>query len=57
MGKPNVSFMRTFSYIRHVRTTKPGLSKLEDRCTKAVVLAYEGGPRPIGSTIRLAGRW
>jgi hypothetical protein len=43
--KPNVSLMCTFGCIGHVRTTKPGLSKLEDRSTKAVFLGYEEGSK------------
>jgi len=43
--KPSVAFMRTFGCIRHVKNTKPGLTKLEDRSTKMVFLGYEEGSK------------
>jgi transposase InsO family protein len=43
--KPNVVFMRTFGCVGYVKTTKPGLGKLEDRSTKAVFLGYEEGSK------------
>jgi len=39
--KPNVSFLRTFGYVGHVKNTKAHLSKLEDRSTPMVLLGYE----------------
>ncbi|CAO2199473.1 unnamed protein product [Urochloa humidicola] len=43
--KPNVSYLRTFGCIGHVKNTKPGLGKLEDRSTRAVFLDYEDGSK------------
>ena len=43
--KPSVAFMRTFGCIGHVKNTKPGLTKLEDRSTKMVFLDYEEGSK------------
>jgi hypothetical protein len=43
--KPNVSYLRTFGYIGHVKTVKPGLGKLEDRSTKMVFQGYEDGTK------------
>ena len=39
--KLNVSFLRTFGYVGHVKNTKPHLGKLEDRSTPMVLLGYE----------------
>ena len=39
--KPNVSFLRTFGCVGHVKNTKPHLLKLEDRSTPMVLLGYE----------------
>ena len=44
-GKPNVSFLRTFGYVGHVKNTKPHLGKLEDRSTPMVLLGYEEGTK------------
>ena len=41
--KPNVSFLRIFGCVGHVKNTKPHLSKLEDRSTPMVLLGYEEG--------------
>ena len=41
--KPNVSFLRTFGCIGHVKNTKPHLGKLEDRSTPMVLLGFEEG--------------
>src|SRR6185295_3106631 len=43
--KPDVSYLRTFGCIGHVKTVKPGLGKLEDRSTKMVFLGYEDGTK------------
>ena len=43
--KPNVSYLRTFGCIEHVKTVKPSLVKLEDRSTKMVILGYEDGTK------------
>jgi hypothetical protein len=37
--------MRTFGCVGHVKTTKLGLGKLEDRSTKAVLLSYKEGSK------------
>ena len=39
--KPNVSFLRTFGCVGHVKNTKPFLGKLEDRSTPMVLLGLE----------------
>ena len=36
--KPNVSFLRTFDCVGHVKNTKPHFGKLEDRSTPMVLL-------------------
>jgi len=38
--KPDVSFLRTFGCVGHVKKTKPNLSKLEDMSTPMVFLGY-----------------
>ncbi|WVZ53212.1 hypothetical protein U9M48_004185, partial [Paspalum notatum var. saurae] len=43
--KPDVSFMRTFGCIGHVKNVKPRLGKLEDRSTPMVFLGYEQGSK------------
>ncbi|WVZ94595.1 hypothetical protein U9M48_040468 [Paspalum notatum var. saurae] len=43
--KPDVSHLRTFGCIGHVKVTKPGLSKLEDRSKPMVLLGYEAGSK------------
>ena len=44
-SKPNVSFLRTFGCIGHVRKTKSNLTKLEDRTTPMVFLGYAEGTK------------
>ena len=44
-SKPNVSFLRTFGCIGHVRKTKPNLTKLEDRGRPMVFLGYTEGTK------------
>ncbi|CAA0841943.1 cysteine-rich RLK (RECEPTOR-like protein kinase) 8 [Striga hermonthica] len=44
-AQPDVSFLRTFGCIGHVKKTKPFLSKLEDRSTPMVFLGYEEGSK------------
>ena len=44
-SKPNVSFLRTFGCIGHVRKMKPNLTKLEDRSTPMVFLGYAEGTK------------
>ena len=43
--KPNVSFLRTFGCIGHLRKVKPVLTKLEDKSTPMVLLGYEEGTK------------
>ena len=43
MDVPNVSFLRTFGCVGHVKNTKPHLGKLEDRSTPMVLLGFEEG--------------
>jgi hypothetical protein len=43
--KLNVSFLKTFGYVGHVKNTKPHLGKLEDRSTPMVLLGYEEGSK------------
>ncbi|CAA0840906.1 cysteine-rich RLK (RECEPTOR-like protein kinase) 8, partial [Striga hermonthica] len=43
--QPDVSFLRTFGCIGHVKKTKPFMSKLEDRSTPMVFLGYEEGSK------------
>ncbi|CAA0812904.1 cysteine-rich RLK (RECEPTOR-like protein kinase) 8 [Striga hermonthica] len=44
-GQPDVSFLRTFGCICHVKKTKPFLFKLEDRSTPMVFLGYKEGSK------------
>jgi hypothetical protein len=39
--KPDVSFLRTFGCVGHVKEMRPGLAKLADRSTPMVFLGYE----------------
>ena len=39
--KPNVSHLRTFGCVAHVKTAEPHLSKLADRSTKMVFIGYK----------------
>ena len=41
--KPNVSFVKTFGCVGHVKNTKPFPTKLEDKSTPMVLLGYEEG--------------
>jgi hypothetical protein len=43
--KPDVSFLRTFGCVGHVKETRPGLAKLADRSTQMVLLGYEAGSK------------
>jgi hypothetical protein len=43
--KPDVSFMRTFGCVGHVKKTKLNLTKLEDRSTPMVLLGHEEGSK------------
>ncbi|WVZ88080.1 hypothetical protein U9M48_034633 [Paspalum notatum var. saurae] len=42
---PPVHFMRTFGYIAHVKHTRPGLKKLDDRSTPTIFVGYEPGSK------------
>lgn len=43
--KPDVSFLRTFGCVGHVKARKLHLSKLEDRNTPMVLLGYKVGSK------------
>jgi transposase InsO family protein len=43
--RPNVSFLRTFGCVGHVKNTKPNLGKLDDRSTAMVFLGYQEGSK------------
>lgn len=43
--KSDVSFLRTFGCMGHVKKTRPGLTKLEDRSTPMVFLGYKAGSK------------
>jgi hypothetical protein len=43
--KPDVSFLRTFGCVGHVKETRSGLAKLADRSTPMVLLGYEAGSK------------
>ena len=43
--KPNVHFMRTFGCVVHVRQTRPGLKKLDDRSRPMIFIGYEAGTK------------
>ncbi|CAA0839612.1 cysteine-rich RLK (RECEPTOR-like protein kinase) 8 [Striga hermonthica] len=45
VAQPDVSFLRTFGCIGHVKKTKPFLSKLEDKSIPMVFLGYEEGSK------------
>jgi transposase InsO family protein len=42
---PAVHFLRTFGCVGHVKITKPGLKKLDDRSAPMVLLGYEQGSK------------
>jgi hypothetical protein len=42
-AKPAVGHFRTFGCIAHVKITKPGLKKLDDRSLRTVFIGYEHG--------------
>ena len=46
--KPNVSFLRTFGCIGHVKNIKPHLGKIEDRSTPMVLLGYVESTKAYG---------
>jgi len=54
--KLSVSFFQTFDCIRHVRKTKPILTKLEDRSTPMVLLAMRKVPRRTSSMTHAEAR-
>ena len=43
--KPNVHFLRTFGCFVHVKGTRPGLKKLDDRSRPMIFAGYEHGPK------------
>ena len=43
--KPDVEHLRVFGCIAHVKITRPGLKKLDDRSVKMVFLGYEHGSK------------
>ncbi|WVZ84977.1 hypothetical protein U9M48_031942 [Paspalum notatum var. saurae] len=43
--KPDVTHLRTFGCIGHVKVTRPNLAKLEDRSKPMVFLGYEAGSK------------
>nr|CAE03285.2 OSJNBb0046P18.1 [Oryza sativa Japonica Group] len=43
--RPAVHFLRTFGCMGHVKITKPGLKKLNDRSVPMVLLGYEEGSK------------
>ena len=43
--KPNVSHVRTFGCVAHVKHNGPSLSKLSDRSSKMVFIGYESGTK------------
>jgi hypothetical protein len=54
--QPDVSFLRTFGCIGHVKNTKPFIGKLEDRSTRMVLLGYEEGSKAYKLFDPCAGR-
>jgi transposase InsO family protein len=43
--KPNVSYLRTFGCVAHVKNVGPGVTKLADRSTPMVFIGYEDGSK------------
>ena len=43
--KPDVHYMRTFGCMAHVRETRPGLKKLDDRSRPMIFVGYEPGTK------------
>lgn len=39
--KPNVHFLRTFGCVVHVKDTRPGLKKLDDRNRPMIFFGYK----------------
>jgi hypothetical protein len=42
---PTVHYMWTFGCIAHVKITRPGLNKLDDRSIKTIFMGYEPGSK------------
>jgi hypothetical protein len=42
---PAVHYLRTFGCVPHIKTTKPGLQKLDDRSTPTIFVGYESGSK------------
>jgi hypothetical protein len=42
---PAMHYLRTFGCVAHVKITRPGLKKLDDRSMKAVFIGYEPGSK------------
>ena len=40
-----MNFMRTFGCVAHVKDTRPGLKKLDDRSTPIIFIGYEVGSK------------
>jgi hypothetical protein len=43
--RPHVHYLRTFGCIAHVKNTRPGLKKLDDRSTRVIFVGYESGSK------------
>lgn len=43
--RPPVHFMRIFGCVAHVKNTRPGLKKLDDRSTPTIFVGYEQGSK------------
>jgi hypothetical protein len=43
--RPAVHYLRTFGCVTHVKTTKPGLQKLDDQSTPTIFVGYESGSK------------
>ena len=43
--QPDVSYLRTFGCVVHVRDTRPGLKKLDDRSRKMIFVGYAAGTK------------
>ena len=54
--KPDVSFLRTFGSIVHVKDTRPGLKKMDDRSRKMIFVGYPAGTKGYRAYDPISGR-
>jgi hypothetical protein len=55
--KPDVSFLRMFGCVDHIKVMKPHLSKLEDRSTPMVLQGWRLVARHTGCSAHAKAKW